>query len=174
MRRFQDPYRRIGLHLPRAHQRVPGRAAKGLGTQEVHQVLVDRITRFYGWPNDSPRAAPFRLVTRTELLLHSPRGSRDRAQGFRAAPNLSSWHIGRVRFFYDEIQKGRSLDPISISDAKILIEQSYRYKPILLDGHHRLAASHIAGVPSISAHFTGRQELLEYLTGQSDEAPAIE
>jgi hypothetical protein len=172
--RIQHPYMKIGGHLPRAHQRMPPRLVVGRHETErpSYDVLVDRLITLYGWPNDNPRGAPFKKVTLTELLLHKPRGSRERSQGFRAHPGLLNWHIGRVRFFYDEIKAGRPLDPISISDAKILVDQGYQYvKPLILDGHHRLAASEMAGVRCIPAHFAGREELRDYLTGQRDRRP---
>ncbi len=166
--RIQHPYMKIGAHLPRAHQRMPRRPGLPEIDRPSYDVLVDRLVTLYGWPNDNPRGAPFPKVTLAELMLHRPRGNRDR-QGYRAQPGLSSWHIGRVRFFYDEIKAGRALDPISISDAKMLIDQGYRYvKPFILDGHHRLAASELAGVKCIAAYFAGRDELRDYLTGQRD------
>lgn len=45
-------------------------------------------------------------------------------------------------------------------------------EPVLLDGHHRLAASHLASASIILANYGGRVDLLRYLIGARKSCPA--
>ena len=131
------------------------------------EILVDRLVATYEWPNDDPQSAPFRRLTLEEVLGHRPVAAYldDHSRIVDEA-----WHIGRVRFFYDELRAGRVLDPISIDNR---CDRGHIYpEPILLDGHHRLAASVIAGSRTILAWYGGRLDLLAYLTGGRRTCPS--
>ena len=71
-----------------------------------------------------------------------------------------------MRFFYEEIRAGQKLDPIVIDNDWTLSPY-----PIIDDGHHRLAAHHIAGCRIIRAWYGGRVDLLDYLTGKRKTRP---
>lgn len=83
--------------------------------------------------------------------------ARSRKQPFRA------WDYGRIRFFYEQLLAGETLDAIEVDNR---CDHGRVYpEPILLDGHHRLAASHLANARSIRVIYGGRIDLLRYLTG---------
>ena len=81
-----------------------------------------------------------------------------------------AWDYGRIRFFYEQLLAGATLDAIEI-DNECHFGRIYP-EPILLDGHHRLAASHLAGARVILASYGGRVDLLRYLTGERRTCPA--
>jgi hypothetical protein len=81
-----------------------------------------------------------------------------------------TWHFGRVRFFYDAILAGKVLDPITIDNV---CDRGRIYpQPIVLDGHHRLAASFMATARTIPAWYGGRVDLLNYLMGRRETCPS--
>lgn len=69
-------------------------------------------------------------------------------------PNRRSWHIGRVRFFYEELMAGRMLDSIKIWGTN---------KLIISDGYHRVAAAILAHSYMIHAHYVGEQKMYDKL-----------
>ncbi len=81
-----------------------------------------------------------------------------------------SWHYGRVRFFIEELQAGRSLDPIEI-DNECCGNHIFPI-PTVTDGNHRLVAANLFGTATIQATYGGRIDLLNYLTGRRKTAPA--
>jgi hypothetical protein len=80
-----------------------------------------------------------------------------------------AWDYGRIRHFYECLLTGEPLDAIEV-DNECAFGQIYPV-PILLDGHHRLAASHLAGAPIILVNYGGRLDLLRYLTGKRETCP---
>ena len=74
-----------------------------------------------------------------------------------------SWDYGRIRYFYECLLSGEKLDAIMVDNE---CDRGHIYPvPVLLDGHHRLAASHLARAPIIHVNYSGRLDLLRYLTG---------
>ena len=171
--RLLDPPR-LRRETQWAHQRLPSHLVRRTPLV-VHEVLVDRLVALYGWPTKG--ATPgggilFNFPTLGELLRSPPRGSGAYDRRGSRAPALAGWHTGRIRFFYDEIKAGRALDPVSISDAGVVPLKSFNSaKAVFLDGHHRLAASVLAGAKTLKATFAGRDELRDYLTGQLASPP---
>ena len=106
-----------------------------------------------------------RLLTYPVQSVYVSDDIRTRKQPSRA------WDYGRIRFFYEQLLAGVVLDPITI-DNECYNNQIYPV-PILLDGHHRLAAAHLAGVPTICASYGGRLDLLRYLTGTRKTCPEM-
>ncbi len=131
-----------------------------------HEILVDRLCALYGWPSEGS-TNPFRRITLDELLRHRP-ATEYRDDMTRIVDE--TWHVSRVRFFYDELLAGRQLDPISIDNV---CDGGHIYpEPILIDGHHRLAASVLASVRTILAWYGGRIDLRDYLTGRRLRCPS--
>lgn len=83
-------------------------------------------------------------------------------------PDDDAWHLGRVRYFFEKLSAGEPVDAISVDNqchsGQILPV------PVVIDGHHRLIAAVKAGV-RIPAHYSGRVDLLEYLTGTRRRPP---
>jgi hypothetical protein len=79
------------------------------------------------------------------------------------------WDYGRIRFFYERLLAGETLEAIDVDNR---CDWGHIYaEPVLLDGHHRLAASHLAQAPIILANYGGRIDLLRYLTGARKICP---
>ncbi len=131
------------------------------------RLIVDRLWALYEWPEWN---LPMRRMTVTRLLRY--RVQRDYVSDearTRKQPKLS-WDYGRIRFFYERLLAGETLDAIEV-DNECNWGRIYPI-PVLLDGHHRLAASHLAGAQFIFASYAGRVDLLRYLTGARKTCPS--
>ena len=131
------------------------------------KVLVPRLWALYAWPE---RNLPMRKMTIAKLLTYRAQPDyvsdleRSRKRPTRA------WDYGRIRHFYERLLAGETLDAIEV-DNECNFGRIYPV-PVLLDGHHRLAASHLAGAQIILASYGGRVDLLRYLTGARKTCPA--
>jgi hypothetical protein len=132
------------------------------------KVIVERLWALYAWPE---RNLPMRGMTITKLLTYPSQPdyvcdwARTRKRPTRA------WHYGRIRYFYDRLLIGDVLDAIEV-DNECNWGRIYPV-PVLLDGHHRLAASHLARASSIFVSYGGRLDLLRYLTGRRRTCPVV-
>jgi hypothetical protein len=80
-----------------------------------------------------------------------------------------AWHLGRVHHFFNELVDGKELDPIEVDNR---CNRGHIYPiPIIVDGNHRLIAYKLARRPTIPALYSGRVDLLEYLTGKRQRCP---
>lgn len=131
------------------------------------KVLVARLWELYAWPE---RNLPMRKMTISKLLTFpaQPDYVSDIART-RKRPTRA-WDYGRIRHFYEQLLVGETLDAIEV-DNECNFGRIYP-TPIVLDGHHRLAASHLAGTPRILVSYGGRLDLLRYLTGAWKMCPA--
>ena len=133
---------------------------------EHSKVIVARLWELYAWPEFN---LPMRAMTVEKLFRYRSQPAyvsdmaRTRKQPTRA------WDYGRIRFFCEELSRGVTLDAIEV-DNECNFGRIYPV-PILLDGHHRLAASHLAGAPTIFVSYGGRLDLLRYLTGARKTCP---
>ena len=128
-------------------------------------ILVDRFWDLYTqyWPSH------FLVKLTVEKLVKykaQPKYVSDDARTWKQPSR--AWDIGRVRFFYEELLAGKTVDPIMIDN----VCEGGNVEPSLLDGHHRLVASRLARVPTIPADYSGRVDLLNYLTGKRKTCPA--
>jgi hypothetical protein len=133
----------------------------------TNKVIVERLWSLYAWPE---RNLPMRKMTIEKLLTHpaQPAYVSDEARA-RKQPTRA-WDYGRIRFFYEQILSGKTLDAIDVDNE---CDHGRIYpEPVVLDGHHRLAASHLAGAKIILANYGGRTDLLRYLTGKRKTCPA--
>ena len=76
------------------------------------------------------------------------------------------WHIGRVIYFINNPDR---ITPISVDNY--CLDNMFSNAPIIEDGHHRLMAVLYLKRPTIEAAYSGRIDILEYLTGASNEKP---
>lgn len=131
------------------------------------KVIVERLWSLYAWPE---RNLPMRGMTIEKLLTYPSQPdyvcdmARTRKQPTRA------WDYGRIRHFYEQLLAGVVLDAIEV-DNECNWGRIYPL-PVLLDGHHRLAASYLAGTPIIHVSYGGRLDLLRYLTGKRKTCPS--
>lgn len=84
-------------------------------------------------------------------------------------PGSLEWDLGRIRFFVEEIDAGHPIDPVEIDN--IVSHGRVAAEPDLLDGFHRFVASKIARAHTIPARYSGRVDLLDYLTGRTHQLP---
>lgn len=84
-------------------------------------------------------------------------------------PGSLEWDLGRILFFVEEIDAGRTFDPIEVDN--IVANGRVAAEPDLLDGFHRFVAAKIARAHTIPARYSGRVDLLDYLTGRTCQLP---
>jgi len=133
----------------------------------LDKVLVARLWDIYAWPEFN---LPMREMTVEKLLRYraQPTYVSDDARTLRHPSR--AWDYGRIRHFYEQLLAGKELDAIEIDNH---CDYGCIYpEPVLIDGHHRLAASHLAGARVILASYSGRVDLLRYLTGARKTCPA--
>jgi hypothetical protein len=129
-------------------------------------VLVERLWELYAWPE---RNLPMRKMTIVKLLTYraQPCYVSDEARTWKQPSR--AWDYGRIRYFYECLLAGRKLDAIDV-DNVCSFGRIYP-EPVILDGHHRFAASHLASTPRILVNYSGRIDLLRYLTGARKTCP---
>jgi len=129
-------------------------------------VIVERLWALYAWPE---RGLPMRKMTVAKLLTYraQPDYVSD-VERTRKRPTRA-WDYGRIRHFYERLLAGERLDAIEV-DNECDFGKIYPV-PVLLDGHHRLAAAHLAGARTIHVSYGGRLDLLRYLTGARRTCP---
>jgi hypothetical protein len=136
-------------------------------TERPDKVLVERLWTLYAWPESN---LPMRTMT-VEKLLQYPSQPAYVSDEVRARKQPTrAWDYGRIRHFYERLLAGEALDAIEV-DNDCNFGRIYPV-PVLLDGHHRLAASHLAGARIIRVNYGGRVDLLRYLTGARKTCPA--
>ncbi len=130
---------------------------------QIDHIIVRRFLRMYSsWWTTSLYAgmskANFNKVEPISTFLSESK-----------RPDNKKWHFGRVKHFLDRLSRGDVLEPIVIDNE---CGGGHIYPiPILIDGHHRTVASKIFGCKTIPASYSGRIDLLEYLTGTRARAP---
>lgn len=127
-------------------------------TDHIYKVICDRLKRvtrpFFGWV----RLEQLRSVAvQPHIEIFQRPVEKD--------ADYMDFHLGRVKFFVEEIRHGRALDPISIETRWF---QSHPMNPILEDGHHRWAAAEAMGEKRILATFGGLVLQLDWLTGKHE------
>jgi hypothetical protein len=131
------------------------------------KVLVARLWDLYSWPEWN---LPMRHMTVGKLLRYRSQPAYVSDEARTRKQPTRAWDYGRIRHFYERLLAGEKLDAIEV-DNECGYGRIYPV-PILLDGHHRLAASHLAKVPIIRVSYGGRVDLLRYLTGARKTCPA--
>lgn len=150
-----------------ANKRPPGPTGQK-GGPAPRSVIVARLWALYAWPE---RNLPMRTMTVEKLLsfpaqpVYVSDEARTRKQPRRA------WDYGRIRFFYEQLLAKVTLDAIEVDNEWSWCGRVILPVPVLHDGHHRLAAAHLAKIPHIQVIYCGRVDLLRYLTGARKTCP---
>ncbi len=134
----------------------------------AYRVIVERLWALYAWPEGM---LPMQGMTVAKLLTYrsQPEYVSDEARTIKQPKR--AWDYGRIRHFYERLLAGDTLDPIEIDNV---CDGGRIYpEPIVNDGHHRLAASHLAGTRFILASYGGRVDLRRYLTGHRSTVPSL-
>lgn len=135
--------------------------------ERADRVLVDRLWALYPWPEFN---LPMRGMTVEKLLRYRAQPAYVSDAVRTRKPPTRAWDYGRIRYFYERILEGATLDAIEVDNH---CDHGRIYpEPVLIDGHHRLAASHLAGTRVILVSYSGRVDLLRYLTGARKTCPA--
>ena len=132
----------------------------------LDKLIVERLWSLYEWPEAN---LPMQKMTIRKLLTYrsQPKYISDVTRT-RKQPALR-WDYGRIRFFYERLLAGETLEPIDVDNR---CDYGHIYaEPVLLDGHHRLAAAHLANALIIFANYGGRVDLLRYLIGARKTCP---
>jgi hypothetical protein len=79
------------------------------------------------------------------------------------------YHLPRIAHFVRDLREKNPLDPILIDN--VCSHGHITAQPIVTDGHHRLAAHLLLGLPHINAVISGRVDVIDWLTGKSDHHP---
>lgn len=132
----------------------------------VDKLLVARLWALYTWPEWN---LPMRKMTVGKLLKYRSQSAYVSDDARTVKQPTRAWDYGRIRFFYEQLLAERTLDAIEVDN---ICGRGVIYpEPALIDGHHRLAASHLAGARIILASYSGRVDLLRYLTGARKTCP---
>jgi len=134
--------------------------------EKIDHLIVRRFVRLYSWWFDD---SLYSGKTIKDLLGYPPQPKFIR-EDKRPGDDDLAWHYGRVRYFYDELQEGKRLKPLMVDN--VCHGHHISNEPVLVDGHHRLAAHWFARRRTFPAFYSGRVDLLEYLTGQRRMRPA--
>lgn len=86
---------------------------------------------------------------------------------FEPNPKSKEWHIGRIIYF---IKHPEEIDPIYIDNKCGNYGNVYAI-PIIDDGNHRYMALTYLNPKWIKVNYSGRHDLLNYLSGKSNEIP---
>lgn len=91
---------------------------------------------------------------------------------YRDYPNAKEsvvFHMGRIRFFVEELRTYNALTPVEVDNPT---DGVFIYpKPILVDGHHRFWATKLLGRKTIQASYGGRLDVLRFLQGKRKNLP---
>lgn len=79
------------------------------------------------------------------------------------------YDCGRINFFANQFAAGKLVDPIVVDNY--CNGFTIYPVPVLIDGHHRLCGADLAGVQKIASSYSGRVDLLRYLTGLRKTKP---
>jgi hypothetical protein len=130
------------------------------------KVIVARLWELYPWPEWN---LPLRGMTVGKLLRYRAQPTYVSDEARTRKQPTRAWDYGRIRYFYEQLQAGKKLDAIEIDN--VCHGRRIYPEPLVIDGHHRLAASHLAGARIIRANYGGRVDLLRYLTGARKTCP---
>lgn len=83
--------------------------------------------------------------------------------------NNPEWHIGRVKYLLQKLKENKPLPPIRV-DNYVTADLHFG-APVILDGFHRLLAYKLAKRDFIPAEYSGRVDILNYLTGKTHVNP---
>lgn len=130
----------------------------------IDLLLTRRFFKAYAWPNNFyvglGRRSFMAVPTVKEFVEERERPDH---------PLDRTWDLGRVRFFIEHIEAGKPLDPIIVDNY---CNRGHVYpEPVLIDGHHRLIAAKVTRLERIPANYSGRVDLLDYLTGKRRNFP---
>lgn len=110
-----------------------------------------------------------RVQTYPAVSEHMDEDERSDPAKFRSK-KIVAYDLGRVRYFAEQLNETDiELDPITIDNNTG--HQCIYPEPVVLDGHHRLAAYKLARRRTIPAHYGGRLDVLDYLTGKRRKLP---
>ena len=106
-----------------------------------------------------------RMPTLEEVMGHEEQGYVE----CEKRPSGAAWHLGRIRTLIREISSGGAAEPVGVDNRCWM--GSILPEPIVTDGHHRLIAYALLGRETVPASYSGRVDVLRYLTGDRKEMP---
>jgi len=131
--------------------------------EKYEEILVERLWRFYDSTFD---------VWGVGFSMDMLDKAKPSNGEIYAWMNCHEWeveqHANRIRFMTETPEVLEF--PIEVDN--VCAGSAILPCPVILDGHHRLAAHVWLGRKTIRARYGGRVDLLDYLTGASDDCPS--
>jgi hypothetical protein len=127
----------------------------------VDSILVRRLQAVY-WPGWCRTIVerPAKVLAATPVHQFCEHGSR---------PDQTDhpFHLGRVRYFLDELQRGAAIAPIDVDQIVFPTRGGPPSwgPPCVLDGHHRFMAAVLARTRRIPASCSGLCTSIDWLKG---------
>jgi hypothetical protein len=133
-------------------------------------VLVDRLRAVY-WPSFLHGWTLDRVLSVEPVASFVP--NRERWALALLAGSEDPYDLGRVRYFYEVLKTGGSVDPISV-DTHVYPTRGGPPtwgNPFVDDGRHRFVAAVLAECRTIPASCGGLVEQVNWLTGKTKKPP---
>ncbi len=137
---------------------------------KVDLIVVSRMLQLYDPFSMLLGDGEWLTMSRAQLFQHMKAHPAEPDYVYDTRAEMSkAWHWGRVRYFFDLFMRMQKVEPIVVDNH---CDHGHIYPtPVLCDGHHRLAAAHLAAAYRIPSSYSGRIDLLAWLRGDTDEKP---
>ena len=138
-------------------------------------ILIDRLSEFY--PVNSWSWNDGEVIELDDIACAIHEGQPEESEPFgdnwkhvcwESKP--TEWHIGRILYFIKNPDEIRDIEIDNICNGKYICPI-----PVIVDGNHRFMAAmwlHDQGkMEKVHCMYGGRTDLLDYLTGNTEEQP---
>lgn len=138
-------------------------------------ILIDRLSEFFPVKHWSWNTGEIIELNDIACAIHNAQPEESQPYGdtwkHPCIENKSTeWHIGRILYFINHPNEIRDIEVDNVCDYNYISPI-----PVIVDGNHRFVAAmwlHDQGkMDRVHCQYGGRQDLLNYLTGDSDELP---
>lgn len=138
-------------------------------------IMIDRLADFFPenhWAWNGEETVTLDDITKAIANAHSeenqPYGNAQKPIDIDVKP--TEWHIGRIIYFINHQDEIRDIEVDNVCNGGYICPI-----PVIIDGNHRFIAAmwlHKKGkMDKVYCQYGGRTDLLDYLTGDSDELP---
>lgn len=133
--------------------------------ENIEYIQVSRIFRLW----DPVRSLGIRL--RKPLALNWLNDAKPISSYMEVKDRKTAYHKGRILYFLNKLREGEELDPIMVESECDPWNNYPIPLPLVVDGNHRLISYALAKKKVAPVVFSGRIDLLEYLTGKRKQCP---
>ena len=136
-------------------------------------IKIDRLKEFF--PDDGMEWNPNERIKLHDIDMAIENHQLEESEPFGDTwKNLcmenksTKWHIGRILYFINHPEEIKNIELDNYCDNGLIYPE-----PIIVDGNHRFMAAmwlHDHGkMEKVHCRYGGREDILNYLTGKSDE-----